>query len=335
MKEESCSSVPIFFILGRPRSGTTLLRILLDAHPNVVVPPEFPIIPILASRFRRIKQWDEKTVLSFVDHIYENHTFGHRSIEQLKIDRDVLTHDLLDPLPDAKFVCLVRDYRDTFCSLRELNGTPIEAPNLALQTSRWRYVVKQFLKTQDKFPGRFYIVKYEDLVSQPEHTFRKITTFLNIPYDESVFSFYLHKEKIAKTYTDENMRRFHKHLLYPINTSHMNIWKDKMGWEEVAVADQIAGTYADRLGYQRISRKFSLALYLKSRPMALYSYLLFKFLEYGILMPYGFRKLMASHLRNLVAVYMKLAPKTNTRGGGYTPTHSENKTVPARSLQSS
>ncbi|MFC2102683.1 sulfotransferase, partial [Bacteroidota bacterium] len=191
MHEESPSSTPSFFILGRPRSGTTLLRVMLDAHPNVIIPPEFPIIPLLANRFRKTKQWDEVTIRQFVEEIYKKPTFGHRSIEDLRIDREELTRNLMNLLPKvdlgelfsgfnassasvfpkkdiqsvgdknplysifikhllkifpkAKFVCLVRDYRDTFCSLRDMNGTPIEAPNVALQASRWKYVVRQFL----------------------------------------------------------------------------------------------------------------------------------------------------------------------------------------------
>ncbi|HAH58404.1 MAG TPA: hypothetical protein DCL86_09670, partial [Bacteroidales bacterium] len=31
-------TLPIFFIIGRPRSGTTLLRMLFEAHPQVIIP---------------------------------------------------------------------------------------------------------------------------------------------------------------------------------------------------------------------------------------------------------------------------------------------------------
>ena len=39
MKENNRSVVP-FFIIGNPRSGTTLVRLMLNNHPDVVVPPE-------------------------------------------------------------------------------------------------------------------------------------------------------------------------------------------------------------------------------------------------------------------------------------------------------
>ncbi|HAL65426.1 MAG TPA: hypothetical protein DCP10_07675 [Bacteroidales bacterium] len=46
----------LFFILGRPRSGTTLLRTLLDAHPQVKVPPEYPVVLQLYKKYGRIRQ---------------------------------------------------------------------------------------------------------------------------------------------------------------------------------------------------------------------------------------------------------------------------------------
>lgn len=356
MEKTSRSSVPLFFILGRPRSGTTLLRTLLDAHPNVIVPPEFPIIPLLANRFRKVKQWDKDQILSFVDQVYETSRFGHRSIDQLKIDRATLTNNLLSLLPEvtlgklfttfnasagspfpkedvklagdknplysiytrfllkifpeAKFVCLVRDYRDTFCSLRQMKGTLIEAPNLALQVSRWRYVAKRFLRFTGKYPGRFILVRYEDLVSSPETTFRRISGFLKIPYEPAVFEFHRQKKGITETYSEETMQRFHKNLLSPVSTTRMNLWKSELDPDEVAMADQIAGNYAGRFGYERRSGRFSLLLYLKSRPMAIYCFLLFKFLEAGIMMPYGFRKYLASRLRSLAGFYHRSSRKS-------------------------
>jgi Sulfotransferase family len=38
------------FIVGAPRSGTTLLRLMLDAHPRLAIPPETAFIPALLAR---------------------------------------------------------------------------------------------------------------------------------------------------------------------------------------------------------------------------------------------------------------------------------------------
>ena len=373
MSETPSPKLPIFFILGRPRSGTTLLRILFDAHPNVIIPPEFPIIPILANKFRKTRTWHREQVQSFIDSIYNHPTFGHRTIDHLQIDREKLTSDLLNatspnslgdyftqfnahsnslfpkseiqlvgdknPLysiftqfimrifPEAKFICLIRDYRDTYTSFTNMKGDPFEAPNLYLQISRWRYVVKQFMKYKKSHPDNFFLVRYEDLVSQPLLWVEKITGFLNIPFDPTVVNYHMYRDKIIETYTLENVQKYHKSLLYPINTGRIGIWKDKLTDKEVQTADQLAGKYADLTGYQREYRKFNLGIYLKSRPMAIYSNFLFKLLRISLRFPYSIRKWLSSRLKNLVGFYMAFQRKKTT--------HSGNKTDPSRSPQSS
>lgn len=59
------SDIPFFFIIGRPRSGTTLVRTLLDAHPTVKVPPEYPVILSLYNRFGNRKRWNNSLLHEF------------------------------------------------------------------------------------------------------------------------------------------------------------------------------------------------------------------------------------------------------------------------------
>ena len=52
------------------------------------------------------------------------------------------------------------------------------------------------------------------------------------------------------------------------------------------MADQIAGKYADRLGYKRQSRAFNILLYLRSRPMVAYNYFLLTLMITGTYFPF-------------------------------------------------
>ena len=76
--------VPFFFILGRPRSGTTLLKTLFDAHPNVKIPPELPIFLPLYQKFKHVKTWDREHILSFVDHVFQPNVFNNRNLPRLR-----------------------------------------------------------------------------------------------------------------------------------------------------------------------------------------------------------------------------------------------------------
>jgi hypothetical protein len=67
---------------------------LFDAHPSVIIPPEFPILPLIANKFRHVTRWDEPMLESFLSTIWENATFGHRTLGQLGVDREALAMDL-------------------------------------------------------------------------------------------------------------------------------------------------------------------------------------------------------------------------------------------------
>ena len=349
MKSKEINDIPIFFIMGRPRSGTTLLSTLFDAHPHVKIPPEFPIFLSLVQRFKHVKQWDEATVLKFVDHIFTNNVFNHRTLENLKIDREALTTSLLDlgqevtladllkvfnasayslfpkedtqqigdknPLysiyikrflttfPDARFICITRDYRDNYISMKNLADLKLEAPVLTLQVARWRFVAREFLKYKRLFPDKFFIVRYEDVVIKKEETIQEICDFLNLPYDPNVFDFFKKKEETEKTYPQEIVKRIHKNLMHPINPGRMELWKKELTPNQVKTADQVAGNYAEKLGYERVYPGFHLMIYLKTRPLAIYSFVLFKFMQFGAKLPYRISSWLSIQLLFLVKTH--------------------------------
>jgi hypothetical protein len=355
MEAEKLKSTPLFFILGRPRSGTTLLRTLFDAHPNVKIPPEFPILLPLYQKYRKVKDWDEKTVESFVDQIFRSPAFNNRKLENLGIDRATYTANLMklvhsgntldflksfnyyahslfpkedilwigdkNPVysiyakrflkifPDSRFICIIRDYRDNYISMKGLADLNLEAPVLSIQVCRWRYVVKLFQECKKKYPDRFYILRYEDLVSNQEVIFKELCSFLDIPYDPVVFDFFRKKEESMKLYPKEIVEKYHKSLMNPINTGRMDLWKKEMTDKQVRLADQVAGKYADSLGYERKFKGFSFFLYLKTRAASWYSWLIFKVMEYGSYLPSKISLALTLNLLVLVRTYTYLFGK--------------------------
>lgn len=69
--------LPVFFIVCHPRSGSTLLRTLFDAHPNVSIPSECPFIISLYPKYGRITHWDNATIQAFVDDLWQQYHFPH------------------------------------------------------------------------------------------------------------------------------------------------------------------------------------------------------------------------------------------------------------------
>jgi hypothetical protein len=351
--------VPFFFILGRPRSGTTLLKTLFDAHPNVKIPPELPIFLPLYQKFKHVKKWDKTQILSFVDHVFQPNVFNNRRLENLKIDRETFTADLLElennctiqdlliklnehsfsvfpkqeiklvgdknPVysiymkrlinifPKAWFICIIRDYRDNYVSMKNLLDVKLEAPVLTLQIARWVYVTKLFLACQNRFPERFFVIRYEDLVMKPEESFRELCAFLSIPYAPEVFDFHKKKDELLKTFPNPMIGKIHKSLMDPVNTGRMDLWKSQMTDLEVKIADQIAGKTADKMGYCRKTTKFDMSIYIKSLPMSAYGKLLFILMRWGSMLPYKTSRYIALSLPRLVKIYSRFSEKSQAR----------------------
>lgn len=83
---EYIKTIPMLFVLGRERSGTSLLQNLLDAHPNIIGAPESKFIAILAPRFAHIKKWTEANIKDFANLLYVDpmfRNFWHLEKEQL------------------------------------------------------------------------------------------------------------------------------------------------------------------------------------------------------------------------------------------------------------
>jgi hypothetical protein len=359
MEKNSVKGIPIFFILGRPRSGTTLLRTLFDAHPNVKIPPEFPIILPLYQKFRHVKDWDEKTINSFIDHIYQHPAFKNRTLENLKIDKEpyvamlmsmvhtgtiqdflksfnyqsfslfekkeitrigdknpiysIYATRFLKVFPEAKFICIIRDYRDNYISMKGLADLLLEAPNLILQVYRWRFVTRSFLNCRKKYPDRFHIIRYEDLVTDQEKAFREMCSFIGIPFEQSVFDFFKKKDESYKTYPKELVEKYHKSLMNPINTGRMEIYKKELSGRQIKTADQIAGKYADLMGYERKNKRFEPWTYLRTRPLVIYGYLIFRLMQAGTYLPYRLSWWLSLNLLILVRIYGKLTGLKNPK----------------------
>lgn len=215
----------------------------------------------------------------------------------------VYTKRLLKIFPEARFIGIVRDYRDNYVSLRNLKEVKLEAPVLTLQITRWKLITRLFITCQKKFPDRFRIVRYEDLVTQPRETFRDLCGFLNIPYCETVFRFHERKDEILEMFANPAIEKIHKSLLNPVNVSRMNLWKTSLTENEVRTADLMAGTTADAMGYARTNNGFSLLVWFRSLPMALYGRLLFALMTGATRLPYSFSRRIALSLPLLVKFY--------------------------------
>lgn len=184
----------------------------------------------------------------------------------------IYTDRLKKLYPDAKFIYILRDYRDNYHSVTKVD---FEMPVISLVVYKWKYFYKKALEAAKRYPGSFYFIRYEDLATDPHRHFRKICDFLNIEYVEDVFEFYRMKEKATEVYPDDILQKHHKSLFNPINTSRLGLWKKSLTQRQIKIADKVAGKYADLAGYERVYTKYSLLTGLQAAPGELYARFLY------------------------------------------------------------
>ncbi len=310
---EKPGQIPIFFIIGRPRTGTTLLQSLFDAHPNVVMPWECQFVLNLYPRYGALKHWNTETLEQFYTDLLGQWQFSAWNIDREKLLADLLacagnhayreicqvvylnylsffdkneirligdknhgytiyTDRLKKIYPEARFIYVLRDYRDNYESVSRVD---FELHSVSLVVYKWKFFYKKALKAAARYPDSFYFIKYEDLVAEPQANFRKICEFLGIDYNPDVFDFYKMKDKAAENYPADILEKHHKSLFNPINTSRIGLWEKSLSKRQVRIADQVAGKYAGLAGYERKDEGFSIRIGLQSLPGVCYARFLY------------------------------------------------------------
>ena len=207
------------FIVGTGRSGTTMLRMMLDAHPDLAVPPETHFIPTLARAFEDpSKQLDD-----FLELVASFHTWRDFGIDTERL-REALTApgpfhltpalrtffrlyaqrfgkprwgdktpmyfadmDLVQRVvPEARFIHLIRDGRDVALSIKDLWF----GPNSIREAAGWWVSRIQHARSQVQALRYYMEVRYEDLVRDTANVLRRICAFIDLPWHPSMLDYH-------------------------------------------------------------------------------------------------------------------------------------------------
>ena len=201
----SIASRQILFVGGCPRSGTTLARAMLDAHPDVHCGEETRVVPrLLGMRNRwytsekehnRLREaglgedvLDEATA-AFISEIILHH--GEPAKFLCNKDPLVLNymHDVIRMFPKAKFVLMIRDARAVAYSIVSRNVTisGVNNKNYLSAALFWNKVMSRMVRDCRMFgERRCLMVQYERLVQDPKGWMEKVLGFGGIPWHDNV-----------------------------------------------------------------------------------------------------------------------------------------------------
>lgn len=202
------SERPIF-IVGMPRSGTTLVEQILASHSQVYGAGELPWIGRITALFPRtnggypypqgIRYMDERHMKSAGEYYLEKlniynktsprvtdklpHNFDHVGLIHLIFPNARIIHAHRDPRDVA-----VSNYFQNFAAMRGTMGFANDLKDIG-------HMLNDYLKIMDHWyrvlpEGRIFKVVYEELVSEPERLIRELLDYCELPWEENVLKFY-------------------------------------------------------------------------------------------------------------------------------------------------
>lgn len=273
-----------FFVVGFQRSGTTLLRMMLDSHPRVAVPldttglwaryderqGEFGALETPADRRRmveallgeeRIRLWetelDAHDIAARVEETGGDYpsvvaAFHRAYAEARGKDRwgskdpgDMLRIDRIHGwFPEARFVHLVRDGRDACLSQRD---QPFGHDDLLACGADWRQQVWWVRRIGRILgPGRYHEMRYEDLVTDPEAELRSLCRMLDLEFDPAMLSYHRRVEEAIPA---------EKRYIWPLIDSaprrdNVEKWREAMSEGERICFEKRARDVLEESGYE-------------------------------------------------------------------------------------
>jgi Sulfotransferase family len=269
-------SPPPLLVLGVRRSGTTLLRVVLDRHSQLAIPDESYFVPQLADRHRgtidvdafvddlrrlgTLRDWEVPVedvrsrlepgmpVGRAIAAVYETYTAIHGKTRWGDKTPMYMQHlPLLERLfADALYVHLIRDGRDTALSflsmpdgiVTETWAHPRSAADFACQ---WRAEVVAARALGRRVGSRRYLeVRYEALVADPARELARICAFAGLVYEPSMLDYAGQVDVSAKP---------HQQSLKRPPTPGLRDWRAEMPPEDAAAFEAVAGDLLADLGY--------------------------------------------------------------------------------------
>jgi hypothetical protein len=278
-----------FFVVGCARSGTTLLRLLLNAHRDLAIPMEslfmvdylrapnaVPLTRIAGMMLdeyefgewgvslSRDKLEGASSVVELIERMHKAYTrHAGKQWWGQKTPRFVRYGAVLKTAwPEAQFLHVVRDARAVVSSLIR---SQVHQSNVYFAARRWRNDVSHGLKLERDSPGDVLQLKFEDLVTDPEPLLRGVCDFLKVGYDDGMLRDRKSEGEEYGTYYEE----IHFHTAGPPDPDRIDAWRSHLNAGQLQLVETLNGDLMTELGYAmeltgaRVSRLYVAGLRLQ------------------------------------------------------------------------
>ena len=290
------------FIYGAPRSGTSLLQSILARHPQIASPRETAFFHLLASASKKISR-DPYKLWGY----YKTHRrFLYQGISAEEVERNfpskVTNRDIFDTLmnriaarerksrwlekspshelwhstirawyPKAKYLGIARDPRAVAFSL---SNTPWGTNDPYVVSKIWNRSVGILLELQGA--GQLKLIRYEDLVQDPEAVVRGILSYVGLEYDPDVIMPEQGLPEKQKPPVDSWLESHEKTSSSSISSKSVAKWSDRLPSRAIKTVELFCRESMRRLRY---SFKYDQEVYLKRKLIGAFT--LFRFYWQG------------------------------------------------------
>jgi hypothetical protein len=260
-------AVDKFFIVGCPRSGTTMVQQALNRHSQIVIPPETKfffsflghprkrqarhIVRIntdlgihLPAPARQVQSADDgRAVYELMARQYVDRqnkrgvvAFGEKTPEHTG-----LLPRIRELFPDARVVVLYRDGRDVASSLTRV---PWMSPSVYVNFLVWLYYCRIIREEQFGGGANLYFARYEDIVANPEKEMAAILQFLDLPYEPAVAWGHGNREGVP-----EREMSWKGRALQRITSERVRVFENELNEEQIEILERLGKDTLPALGY--------------------------------------------------------------------------------------
>ncbi|MBI3853517.1 MAG: sulfotransferase [Verrucomicrobia bacterium] len=252
---------------GSQRSGTTLLRVILDSHPHIACGPETSLLTggFLPGKLSRRFDFPVEEIWQLHERATDHAHFVELFLTQYAANRGKTRWAEKTPqnvsylpfifrhFPSAKFIHLVRDGRDAVCSIRThpkfrmMNGQQV-VTNVRRPL---RPCIESWLRDTEagmcwRGHPQYLEIHYEKLVTDLEPTLRQLCEFINEPWHAAMLEYHSQDEP------SRDPTRFiaNAAATQPLTTQAVHRWRKELSADELRLFNQLAGKRMIELGYQ-------------------------------------------------------------------------------------
>ncbi|MDQ7058492.1 MAG: sulfotransferase [Ghiorsea sp.] len=272
-----------FFIMGSGRCGSTLLRRMLEANPDIHIPPESYVLGEVGRLFMRNRQMDWHHLVNLVLSTFEyQHEF-----DKFNIDMRGLVHQLwqlpehqrslaeiLDALyryhgkqtgqsftlwgdktPKNTFELdmLIRIFPQAKFVHLLRDGVDVAASfvsrglmdNMLSAAKHWQTSVLISREFMQQYPEQCIEVRYEDLVATPEQALKRLSDFLGLTFHADMVESLKHTQNMG----DLNAYAHYEKVLEPVSTRNIGLGRSSLSEQDKLMLQQHIGKTLSHMGY--------------------------------------------------------------------------------------